>query len=189
LEDIVRARIATGGTDQLVPSARALCEPLARQLAVLGALVLVGVAGHRPLVALTAAATAVAFAVIGGALVVIRQRDGVDHLIRDGRDGADVLGLARRCRHLSSRRLRLALARGLRRRTAVRDGRVLAAYGALAARLESPEPVAPRGMVRLLELLRSAESAVPVGSPEDVVREVSAIRYLLEDRAADGCAC
>jgi hypothetical protein len=184
----VRARLAPERHRQLVPTARTLCETLVVQLAALAALGLAALLAGRLLIALTAAATAAVFAAIAGAIVVARQRAAVDRLIRDGRDAPGVMGFARRCRQLRSPRLRRALARSLRSRTGVRDRRILGAYGALAARLEAPEPVAARGMVRLLALLRSAPSAVAVGSPDAVLRELSAIRYLLES-ATDGCAC
>jgi hypothetical protein len=189
MEDTVRAQLATGDHGRLAPAARSLRDALARQLVVLAALALAALALGGTLLAATAAATAVAFAIVGGGLVVARQRAAVDDLIGGGHDAGAVLGLARRCRHLRSPRLRRALARSLRHRAGVRDRRLLAEFGALAARLEAPDPVAPRGMVRLLALLRSAPAAVAVGSPDAVLREISAIRYLLDDRAADGCAC
>jgi len=177
----VRALVARRDQLKLVPAARTLCETLAVQLAVLVGLAALALAADRRLIALTAAATALAFGAVEGAIVVARQRAAVDRLIRDGHDAAGVLGLARRCRQLSSPRLRRMLARSLRQRPGVRDGRILTAYGALAARLEAPDPVAARGMVRLLALLRSAPSAAAVGSPDAVLRELSAIRFLLDD--------
>ena len=51
----------------------------------------------------------------------------------------------------------------------------------MARRLEAPEPISAAGMVRLLDLLKTAPAAVAVGSPEAVVRELSAIRFLLEE--------
>jgi hypothetical protein len=85
-----------------------------------------------------------------------------------------------RAAYLTSPRYRSAIAGGLRARPRVRDKRIRTAYEHLARRLESPEPVSARGMLRLRILLQTAPSAVAVGCPESVVRELAAINFLLD---------
>jgi hypothetical protein len=90
-----------------------------------------------------------------------------------------------RAAYLTSPRHRRAMAVGLRRRPWVRDQRIIDGYARLASRLESPEPISARGILRLRNLLQTTPAAVAVGCPESVVRELGAITFLLDDAVAE----
>ena len=59
--------------------------------------------------------------------------------------------------------------------------RVLAAFSALADRLDAPAPVTPAGILRLRALLTTAPANVAVGDPDAVLADVRAISYALEN--------
>jgi hypothetical protein len=107
---------------------------------------------------------------------------GVDAQILSGYEAEGGREVRLRADYLVSRRHRRAIAGALSNRPWVRDPRIRASYGSLARRLECQEPITARGMLRLVRLLTTAPSAVAVGCPETVVRELGAITYLLDDR-------
>jgi hypothetical protein len=106
---------------------------------------------------------------------------GVDTQILAGHEVSGGRAVRLRANYLVSPRYRRAIAAGLRNRPWVRDPRIHVAYQSLATRLVSQEPITARGMLRLVRLLTTAPSAVAVGCPESVVRELGAISYLLDD--------
>jgi hypothetical protein len=108
---------------------------------------------------------------------------GVDAQILSGHESQGGREVRLRGDYLVSQRYRRAIAGGLRNRPWVRDPRIRATYESLARRLDSQEPITARGMLRLVRLLTTAPSAVAVGCPETVVRELGAITYLLDDWA------
>ena len=108
---------------------------------------------------------------------------GVDAQILSGQGAQGSRAVRLRANYLVSHRHRRAIAGGLRKRPWVRDPRIQSAYQSLARRLESQEPITARGMLRLVRLLTTAPSAVAVGCPESVLRELGAITYLLDDWA------
>ncbi len=167
--------------DHPLGPARALLAATASQVLVLTATAVAALAIGWTVGALSALAVAVTFAAIGGTVALIRYRNGLDAAILAGRTREGTPGLDRRIGYLTSRRLRRSIAHSLRARPWVRDPHILDHYDAVARRLEAPEPISAAGMVRLLDLLKTAPAAVAVGSPEAVVRELSAIRFLLEE--------
>jgi hypothetical protein len=104
----------------------------------------------------------------------------VDEQILSGHEAHGGRAVRLRADYLVSPRHRQSIAGGLRNRPWVRDPRIQAAYQSIASRLESPEPITARGMLRLVRLLTTAPSAVAVGNPETVVRELGTITYLLD---------
>ena len=109
---------------------------------------------------------------------------GVDAQILCGHEAHGGRGVRLRAGYLVSSRHRRAIAGGLRNRPWVRDPRIHAAYHSLASRLDSQEPITAQGMLRLVRLLTTAPSAVAVGCPESVVRELGAITFLLDEHLA-----
>ena len=166
--------------DHPLGPARALLAATASQVLVLTATAVAALAIGWTVGALSALAVAVTFAAIGGTVALIRYRNGLDAAILAGRTREGTPGptggsaISRRGGCDGRSPTVFAPAR-------VRDPHILDHYDAVARRLEAPEPISAAGMVRLLDLLKTAPAAVAVGSPEAVVRELSAIRFLLEE--------
>ncbi len=166
--------------DHPLSAARALARTTAKHVAVITAMSVAGLAGGWDTLALAGLVVAAAFASIGGGLALARYRTGLDRLIVSGRVPAGVPalidGFAASPRRGCVARLPAAFAHVSE---CVIPG-ILAAYAGLAQRLEAPDPVSGRAMLRLIALLQTAPSTVAVGSADAVVRELAAISFLFD---------